>query len=217
MPPPGSRSLLRFAAAAAPAATAPPDRDARWLERFHAGEPAAIEQCYRAHFDTAARAIGSILSGADRETAIHEVFARVMTSAELRRSFEGGSLGAWLGTVARNHAIDMRRRLSREVGAGVGGARELEEPQGSWERTAEAHLLIERFRRDHLPPAWAGVFELRFLRQLPQREAAARLSIHRTTLAYRELRIRQLLRRFVLAVDDDGGGDGPPPGEEETP
>jgi RNA polymerase sigma-70 factor, ECF subfamily len=172
--------------------------DDGWLVRFHAGEPSVIATCYREHFATVERAIGSILSGADRETAIHEVFARVIASEHLRRSFQGGSLPAWLATVGRNQAIDVRRRLSREVH--VASAAAPEEPP-EWEPAAEARLLVERFRREHLPPEWAGVFEARFLDQLPQREAAARLSMHRTTLAYRELRIRRLLRRFLL--DDD--------------
>jgi RNA polymerase sigma-70 factor (ECF subfamily) len=187
---------LRSTARQAEPASPPPDDG--WLERFHAGDLGTIEACYREHFGTAERAIGSILSGADRETAIHELFARVMSSADLRRSFRGGSLAAWLGTVARHQAIDVRRRMAREVD--IAATRGPDEP-GEWEQTAEARLLVERFRRDHLPPAWAGVFELRFLQQLPQREAAARLLIRRTTLAYRELRIRRLLTTFLLTDD----------------
>jgi RNA polymerase sigma-70 factor (ECF subfamily) len=142
--------------------------------------------------------MGSILSGADRETAIHEVFARLLSNAELRRSFRGGSLAAWLGTVARHHAIDLRRRLVREAGI---VNRETGPDIGDWEQAAEARLLVERFRRQWLPAEWLGVFELRFLAQLPQAEAASRLGIHRTTLAYRELRIRRLLRQFLLGND----------------
>lgn len=173
-----------------------PTTAAAWLERFHSGDLAVIEQCYREHFLTVERAVGSILSGADRETAIHEVFARLIAGAELRQSFRGGSFGAWLATVARNHALDLRRRLVRERGAlsGVERARPAE-----WEEASHARLLVERFRRERLPPEWIGVFELRFLEQLPQREAARRLSIRRTTLAYRELRIRKLLKQFLLS------------------
>ena len=69
----------------------------------------------------------------------------------------------------------------------------------SWEDAAHARLLVDEFRRRHVPPAWQGVFELRFLQQLPQREAAARLSMSRTTLAYREIRLRRLLKRHFLS------------------
>ena len=81
---------------------------------------------------------------------------------------------------------------------------------GSWEEAAEARLLVERFRRDHLPTEWQGVFDLRFLQQLPQRDAATRLSLPRTTLAYRELRIRRLLRRFLLEGDEASPKPSPP-------
>jgi RNA polymerase sigma-70 factor (ECF subfamily) len=37
--------------------------------------------------------------------------------------------------------------------------------------------------------------------QLNQAEAARRLGIHRTTLLYQELRVRQLLRNFVLGAE----------------
>src|SRR5579871_1367051 len=89
------------------------DRPAQ-LEAFHRGERQALADCYRDHFEGVERAIGSILSGADRETVIHEVFSRLISQEHLRQSFRGGSLGAWLATVARNAAIDYRRRLTRE-------------------------------------------------------------------------------------------------------
>lgn len=174
--------------------------DADWLVRFHRGDRDILEACYRDHFATVERAIGGVLGGGDRETAIHEVFSRLLDNAGLRESFRGGSLAAWLATVARNHAIDYRRRLGHETRLGADG--EHDPVAESWQNATDARLLIEQFRREHLPPEWAGVFELRFLQQLPQREAAHRLSIHRTTLAYRELRIRRLLRRFLVEGEE---------------
>lgn len=174
-----------------------PDDDA-WLARFHAGDRAALESCYREQFGAVERAVGSVLTGADRETAIHEVFLRIIARADLRRAFHGGSLAAWLATVARNHAIDYLRRHGRERPA-ADPPREPADP--SFEERTQARLLVERFRRERLPARWAGVFEARFLRQLPQREAAAALGMRRTTLAYQELRIRALLRKFLLKAD----------------
>jgi RNA polymerase sigma-70 factor (ECF subfamily) len=66
---------------------------------------------------------------------------------------------------------------------------------------AEARILIERFRRDRLPAAWQPVFELRFVRQLSQGQAAGMLRLSRTTLAYRELRIRHALKTFLLEAE----------------
>ena len=174
--------------------------DVDWLARFHRGDRRTIEECYRSHFATVERATRHILAGDDRETVIHEVFSRLIATPELRQSFKGGAFAAWLGTVARNLAIDFQRRLCREVlgsGAAEGPAND-QSPTGSWEESAQARMLVERFRRECLPPEWQGVFELRFLHELPQREAAARLGINRTTLAYREVRTRWLLRRYLL-------------------
>ena len=169
--------------------------DAGWLEGFYAGEPRIMERCYREHFATVARAISGILRDSDRETLIHEVFSRLLGRAEARRSFRGGDFAAWLGTLARNQAIDYQRRVAREISL----TPEHHERTGpAVEEAADAHLLIERFRRECLPEAWWGLFDLRFLGQLSQREAAVALRMRRTTLAYRELLIRRALKKFLL-------------------
>jgi RNA polymerase sigma-70 factor, ECF subfamily len=165
-----------------------------WLVRFHAGEQRILEACYREHFQTVFRAVGQILSGADQETLTHEVFYRLLVKQDFRRSFQGGSLGAWLATVARNQAIDFRRRRDREQPTPAPAPDE----GTSFTEAADARLEIERFRRDVLPAKWVRVFEVRFLEQLDQREAARRLGISRTTLAYQELRVRSLLQKYLL-------------------
>lgn len=174
----------------------------RWLASFHAGHRRALEQVYREHYATVQRAVGRVLTGADQETVIHEVFYRLLSREELRRNFQGGSLKAWLATVAYHLALEYVRRQQREQGA-LAQAQELggDEAQEATEASAEceARILVERFRRECLPAKWQGVFEARFLRQLPQRDAARELGIHRTTLAYQEMRIRSLLRRFLLS------------------
>jgi RNA polymerase sigma-70 factor, ECF subfamily len=170
---------------------------AAWIDRFHAGERAVLEEVYRQHFETVHAAVGTVLAGADRETATHEVFLRLMTSEACRRSFRGGHLSAWLAVVARNHAIDHLRRRDRESPAGTDLPARDVAPDGL-ARSTEARLLIERFQDQVLPPAWRPVFEARFLQHLNQSEAAVQLGMRRTTLAYRELRIRALLRKFLL-------------------
>jgi RNA polymerase sigma-70 factor, ECF subfamily len=168
-----------------------------WVDRFYAGERQVLEQVYRENFDHVFIVVGSVLQGADRETVIHEVFLKVIHSESFRRSFHGGDLGAWLAAVARNQAIDHARRRSREAPSGVDLGREVPDDTRP-ERAAEARLLIERFRNEVLPPRWQAVFEARFLQNLTQTEAAEALGTHRTTLAYQELRIRRLLRKFLL-------------------
>jgi RNA polymerase sigma-70 factor (ECF subfamily) len=184
--------------------------DATWLQRFHRGDRATLEDCYREHFTAVERAVAPVLSGLDREAAIHEVFARLIARAEVRRSFQGGSLAAWLATMARNHAIDVRRRSAREATVLSEAEAQMDGGPADWANAAHARLLIDQFEREQLPPGWLGVFRLRFLQQLPQREAAACLSIRRTTLAYRELRIRRLLKRFLLTDRSQSGKRGAP-------
>jgi RNA polymerase sigma-70 factor (ECF subfamily) len=168
-----------------------------WLERFYEGDRRALETVYREQFSTVETSVGRVLSGADRETAVHEVFLKIINNEGLRRSFRGGDLGAWLAVVARNHAIDYVRRRSREAPSGIDlGAGDVD--PHAFTRSTEARLLVERFQRDVLPPQWRRVFEARLLHNLSQTEAAAALGVRRTTLAYQELRIRRLLRKFLL-------------------
>ena len=172
-----------------------------WLTWFYQGHRDTMEDVYRSYFSCVDGAVGGVMAGADRETATHEIFFRLINNESLRRSFKGGDLGAWLTVVARNHAIDYVRRRGREAPYGI----ELQDsPDRSSDlgRQSEARLLVERFQRDVLPPAWRGVFETRLLQSLSQMEAAAALGISRTTLAYRELRIRMMLRKFLLGGEE---------------
>lgn len=172
--------------------------DERWLADFHAGRRAALERCYRECYGTVHRAVGRVLSGPDQETVVHEVFYQLLSREALRRSFQGGSLKAWLATVAVHLATDYVRRQRREqnVLAAV-QAEGPDAPAPAEDGAAEARALVERFRAELLPKKWERVFEARFLRQLSQRDAAQELGMHRTTLAYQELRIRALLSRFA--------------------
>jgi RNA polymerase sigma-70 factor (ECF subfamily) len=179
--------------------------DEAWLERFHRGDRRTLEECYRRHFATVERATRRLLQSDEAETVIHEVFSRLVALPALRSSFRGGSFAAWIATVGRNLAIDYRRRAGREISLGSAAEGVSPDATGCWQDATEARMLVERFRRAHVEPSWQGVFELRFLQQLPQREAAARLGINRTTLAYREARIRRALRRFLLDEPENKG------------
>jgi RNA polymerase sigma-70 factor (ECF subfamily) len=139
-----------------------------------------------------------VLGGADLETVVHEVFFRLMSNEDLRKAFRGGDLAAWLVVIARHHAIDYVRRRGREEPAGLEVAGAANPPQDGFASRAEAALLVEKFCRELLPPKWRAVFEARFLRHLSQTEAANALRMSRTTLLYQELRIRRLLRVFLL-------------------
>ena len=141
------------------------------------------------------RAVGEVVGHADRESIIHEVFSRLLGQPEFRQTFRGGSFSAWIAVVARHQAIDYARRLKRETVLGDGATDQSHLRNES--RAAEARILVEAFRRTWLTPSWDSVFDACFLRQLSQREAAQELGLSRTTVAYRELRIRRQLRQFL--------------------
>jgi RNA polymerase sigma-70 factor, ECF subfamily len=171
-----------------------------WLADFHGGTRPALEEFYREYYSTVDRSVGQVLHGADRETVVHEVFFRLLNGDEVRRQFHGGSPAAWIATVARNHAIDYRRRREREIPDGDTG--NSADPSGSkLDEAANARLLIEQFSGRVLPVQWRPVFEACFVRQMTQREAARELGISRTTLLYQQHRVRALLRRFLLEAE----------------
>jgi RNA polymerase sigma-70 factor (ECF subfamily) len=172
-------------------------RGQEWLASFHEGIRHVLEQFYRDHYATVDRAVARVLQGADRETVVHEVFFRILSSRELRSQLRGGSAAAWITTVARNHAIDFQRRHRREI-LDEDPRTRASDDHGAMDATAEARLLLERFRRDVLPTKWRSVFDACFVSQMTQRDAATKLGVPRTTLLYRQHRIRALLRRFLL-------------------
>jgi len=177
-----------------------PVPDDGWLLAFHAGQRACMEECYQAHFDLVDRAVGTVLTGADRESVVHEVFFRLLSDASVRRGFRGGALRSWLWVVARNQAIDWLRLRGPEVLLADVAVSEDESPsvEDPLEQRLHVRMTLERFRAQVLPPKWDGVFMARFVLQEDQPTAAQRLRMRRTTLAYQEYRIRNLLRRFVL-------------------
>jgi RNA polymerase sigma-70 factor (ECF subfamily) len=166
------------------------------LAEFHAGSGLALARCYREQFDAVAAAVGRVLQGADHETVVHEVFLRLMTDERLRKSFAGGSLRAWLATVAHKQAIDYRRRRDREQPLDDNGQL-VDDSVERGQKDAEARRLVERFAAEMLPGPWARVFELRFVQRLDCGPAARALGISRALLAYRELRVRARLARYL--------------------
>jgi len=174
------------------------EAESGWLDRFHAGDRGILEGCYREHFRAVDLAVGQVLRGADRETMVHEVFLQLIERAEIRQGFQGGNFRGWLTTVSHHLAVDHWRRRRRERSWEDAPVEEASlEATRSVERGAEARLFAERYLRQRLPEAWLPVFELRFLGGLDQRTAARQLGISRTTFAYRELRVRRLLRRYL--------------------
>jgi RNA polymerase sigma-70 factor, ECF subfamily len=166
--------------------------------RFHAGERDFIGLLYRETYETVDATVGRVLRGADRETVVHDLYFRLLSKSELRQNFSGGSMRSWLATLAHNLAVDFWRRHRRETNLEDRETPPLIDPVSQrMEERADLNLFVERFRRDGLPEDLWPLFQARFLERLDQREAARRLGIPRTTLAYRELRVRRLLRAYL--------------------
>ena len=177
-------------------------QDPAWLDAFRRGDRKVIEDCYRRYYGVVEAAIGSLLGIADRETVIHEVFFRLLTEEEMRASFAGPSLGAWLASIARNRAVDLHRRARRESLMPSPLEFSPEVPDAGAHDSHVMNLLLDRFRREHLTPEWAPVFEARFIQQMTQREAARHLGIRRTTLAYREMQLMRRFKAFMLSAEE---------------
>lgn len=173
-----------------------------WLERFHKGDRAILESCYEDHFQAVDHVIGSILGPVDKEMVLQEVFLKILSDAHIRKNFMGGSFHAWIVTLARNRAIDYLRHQKRERNIQAHYVATLKsEAHPPVHNEVEAKLLIDRFRSEHLPTKLRPVFELRFIEQLDQYEAAKQLNMGRTTLAYQERRVRNMLRAFLLKLE----------------
>ncbi len=174
-----------------------------WVDAFYRGHSNAMEAMYREHFSTVRAAVFGVIGGADGETVVHEVFLRLLSDEDLRRAYRAGAgnFSSWLYTLSKNHAVDYARRRSRETPTGLAPGDE--GSAGALPQQLEARALVRRFRDQVLPAKWISVFDARFVSQMDQRQAARSLGIPRTTLVYREHRIRGLLRAFLLSGEDE--------------
>ena len=192
--------------------------DAGLLQRFREGEPSALETVYRAHVNSVARTISSVLrrhratsrTVAGREIAsdvpdlVQEAFARAF-EPEARRNFDGvREYGPYLRQIARNVAIDhLRRRWQRMVrdtaflvDAHADGERPNEHP---------ADLKTMALVGDYvagLPPEIRQVHEALYVRGLSQREAAMALGLGRQAVRTLEARLRRGLRSVLEASEE---------------
>lgn len=177
------------------------ERCSKWIARFHAGDRRVIEQCYRENFSQVMDAVGRLLSGADQETVVHDVFCKLLDNADARAQFGGGNFTAWLRTIARNRAIDYVRRHGRETSVEPDTVVRLAGSQEHCDSRLELTTLLARFVRDHVPKRLVPLFRSRFIEQRSQQETADAIGLPRTTVAYHEMRLRKQLRRFVLRTE----------------
>lgn len=170
--------------------------DRATLEQFHRGDRPQLELVYRTHFEDVSRTVARVLSGVDHENVVHDVFASLLADRSVRERFTGGSMAAWLVTIARNRALDVLAVQGRETPTA-----EVPERAGpSFERQLAARELLGRLRAS-VEPKWHPVFDACFVERLDQRSAARKLGMARTTLAYQAWRIKRIIERLVLEGD----------------
>jgi RNA polymerase sigma-70 factor (ECF subfamily) len=196
---------LFFMALLRPVSVEPTESAPGWLESFHRGDRPALEHVYRRNVRAVVDEAARLLRGPDAETVAHEVFFRVLSDERMRRGFHGGDMRAWLRVVTRRAAIDLLRKRRREDGPfDEEGMHDYPADATREHEERDAKVLVDRFRAEVLPERYRDLFEVRFIRQLAQREAADALGMSRSTLAYQEDRVRELLKAFLL---ERGGRD----------
>ena len=175
--------------------------DARLVRRAQGGDHLAFSQLYLRHSERVhlylVRALGC---PAEAEDAAQEVFLRAFDALA---GYEQGErpFRAWLFAIARNHAVDRRRRGARVEAV---DPTELDRWRESHEQRSPLRfgwLSIERLQSlvGRLPLAQRQVLVLRYLLQLTPSEAAEVL--HRSPNAVRQLEHRALrfLHRRLLS------------------
>jgi RNA polymerase sigma-70 factor (ECF subfamily) len=199
--------------------------DGDLLERFRAGEPAALGEVYRAHADPLARALSvaaasgrgfaALRSAVERENTLLEVFARAF-EPRARASYDGERpYGAYLMGIARHVVLERSREREVAVGLeadveraaaqqqGAGGSPVLSVVEGGDAALAleerEVGALLEDFVAG-LPEEERRLYALRFGEEgLPQERAAERLGLTRIQVRRRELALKRALLGFMQA------------------
>jgi RNA polymerase sigma-70 factor (ECF subfamily) len=127
----------------APPATAAPPSDAALLERFAAGDRAALDELFRRYRSVAFRVAYRLLGREpDALDAVQDAFVKALTNLEKFRGHS--SFKTWLLRIVCNAALDMGRQRKRD----------------GWndrQTLGQSDAGPERFGPANLPPADAGL------------------------------------------------------------
>jgi RNA polymerase sigma-70 factor (ECF subfamily) len=175
-----------------------------FLQRFRAGDPAALEELYLAHVDDVARIIRQVMprnvNGSDLEDLLHEVFLRAF-SENARRSFDGvRDYAPYLATMTRNLVIDWTHQRSRESpAADADFAWQIAAPPPDSERpwTDPATVAVVNRYLAHVSQELRDVHEQRYVLCRSQESVCQILGLTRQQLRTREKRLRDGLAREV--------------------
>lgn len=174
----------------------------RWLERFQCGDRGLLSEIYHAHFAQVRRAVARVLAeAADRDNIVQQLFADLVESTKLRKSYAGGDVAAWLCAIARHKAIDFGRRHARlqTIDEHALCQDDTEAPM------REFRADLERFA-DTLPTERQRMLKLRFIEGLTQVETSELMRVPRSTLEDWERQMKAALRLFLLGGGPQGRG-----------
>lgn len=123
---------------------------------------------------------------------VQDVFTRAFSESS-RLSYDGErDYGPYLLTIARNLIADRARRAGREISVDDAAFLDLPAQEEELEPWAdpETMKIVDSYVRG-LPAPLRAVHEARYVRGLPQREAAATIGISRQQLRTREAQLRE--------------------------
>lgn len=178
--------------------------DAATLEGCRAGDPAALRAFVTRYeqmvFAFLSRSVGA---GPHVEDLAQEVFIRACRALPRFDAAGEGRLSTWLLTIARNVAIDARRkRPTPTMDLDPDLARAPETPETE-RRRIEIGRALERAAAE-LSDDQRDVFVLAEFHDLDMREIASVLGIPENTVKSRLFRARERLRTLLQAVWEDG-------------
>lgn len=177
------------------------------LDRFRDGDPVALEEVYRAYFQTVSRAVARTLrrygegeSGHDWRAVAHdlpdlvqEVFRRAF-EPDTRRRFDGvREYAPYLAQIARNVVVDHLRRQRRQVPLESIG--QLSDDGAAVDAFADRETMgtVKTYLAS-LPPTLRQIHQVMYVDGMSQREAAAALGLGRQAVRTLEARLREGLR-----------------------
>lgn len=154
----------------------------------------------------ARRFLGARRQAADVEDVVQEVFARAFEQVA-RNAFDGARrFGPYVGTIARNVAIDWARMRDRESVVDDPESLNGDTPEeiGLPTTDVEAREAVARCVV-RLPAELRLIHELRYVEGRTQHAACASLAISRQQLRTRELRLLRAVRREMSSLGSARG------------
>jgi RNA polymerase sigma-70 factor (ECF subfamily) len=171
-----------------------------WTERIRAGDEAAFEAMFRAHYDGLCRYVATYLGSRDTaEDVVQGVFARIW---EDRLRWVVGDLQPYLYAAVRRRAMSQFRRaavrrravplLALEAAAGTAATL----PDADFEAEELRHRLERALTA--LPPRTRAAFVLSRREGLSYAEVASRMAISQKTIGVHISRALTVLRKALL-------------------